>query len=184
MISSAEPFPIRSHIDTTAGEGWAIVRTERDSGKSEIGGCPGSSPLLDKPDMSEGEMDTIGRATNLPDQVNGKKRKLNEEQMEGLRDQQFSDVTTSEMAMDRDGPSSSAQKERFNAIRTTAEVPAEGAGLRGEDTPVDEPAGSTGGHQAISTQLNVNAPKKLCIRHLRMADEGTTAKLQRVSLDS
>lgn len=91
-----------------------------------------------------------------------------------------------------------------SALRHVSEIPAEGAGLRGSDAHV--PAGAAESSSGVDALMNdgestngalATAPsgwkignassfappaaKRLCIRHQRMADEGVTARLQRVS---
>lgn len=89
-----------------------------------------------------------------------------------------------------------------SALRHVSEVPAEGAGLRGSDAhvpavatdnnethmadshPVDGMLASAPAGWKIGDASSFAPPsaKRLCIRHQRMADEGVTARLQKVSL--
>ena len=182
MTGSTDAFPIRSHVDATAGNGWAIVG---DGGQAASDHSHGGIQSLGKAaagcdDESKAAALDEGATSPPSDTVIGKKRKLDSvDEMQGLRNQTFNDITGGSEAIVPSGPSM-VKMDRFNAIRTTAEVPAEGAGLRGEDMPVDE-IPREAGDEDVSKQLTVSAPKKLCIRHLRMADEGITARLQRVS---
>ena len=77
------------------------------------------------------------------------------------------------------------------------ELPAEGSGLRGKDEvgleaedggdamQADGPETDMAEEEAAAVASNPLQPppaRKLCIRHQRMADEGTVGKLQRVSM--
>ncbi|UZJ55224.1 hypothetical protein CBS101457_004544 [Exobasidium rhododendri] len=167
---------LRRQPDSNAGVGWSMVTAAKDERKNGSGvdvACgssqSGQSDAMDHDDVDLG--------THANDPSTGKKRKLNEEQMETLRDQTFSDSTREAHS---DGPSL-AKMGRFNAIRTTADKPAEGAGLRGNDLPLGKIENHSG--SKVTSPLLAASQHNLCIRHQRMADEGTTVKLQR-SIDS
>lgn len=90
------------------------------------------------------------------------------------------------------GHSHSHSRPVTRRLTNSMELPAEGAGLRGKDEnkmviDQDEERGRVvdgADAAAASTSNNPLDPppaRKLCIRHQRMADEGTVGKLQRVS---
>ena len=174
----------RPHSDVDAGVGWSMVSTNASHKVdwTEGKGCEtdphsGSLQVTREPQTAS--------AIDALDSPKGKKRKVDEEQMASLRDTTFCDSTVDDAGKEVDG-SSSAKKGRFNAMRTTAGVPAEGAGLRGKDVPVDEHVHGQIGVPASqdyqgAASLLPGTQRKLCIRHQQMADEGTTAKMQRVS---
>lgn len=183
MIGDVVAFPLRPDSNVTSGDGWSILAAPEDVGKRKTSINEDAAIAASRVTFSNNsskDNDQNCEMNRKPSSPRGKKRRLDEEQMTSLVDKTFSDSTYPPTLNQTDAPSP-VQMDRFNAIRTTADVPAEGAGLRGKDVAVGEKdKDSTNGHPT-SLLTASNAPKKLCMRHLRMADEGTTAKLQKVS---
>lgn len=184
MIGEVAAFPLRPDSNITSGDGWSILSAPEEVGKRKSSIDEDAALAASRVTFSNGSKE-IDRTCEMDEtSPRGKKRRLDEEQMTSLVDKTFND-STYPPNLDRIEAPSPAQMDRFNAIRTTADVPAEGAGLRGKDVAVgekDAESGEGSNGQPTSPLLAAsNAPKKLCIRHLRMADEGTTAKLQKVS---
>lgn len=126
-----------------------------------------------------------------------KKRKFEEEDdhVEALRTKQFSD--SSRPGIVGSPPRSSISK--ASALQSSSNLlraagtggPAEGRGLRGIDAEVNTDADECGSFKlptikSLTTPGEggaINPPNKMCIRHQSMADEGKTAKLQKVSAE-
>jgi hypothetical protein len=176
MISEAA-FALQPQTEVTSGAGWSILSAAdlaAQNGMQVDNEAASSTSQLTPP----ASIEEIDPSTNLEGSPLGKKRKRDDASMTDLRDRTFSDSTHLNPSSSSNADSS-AKMDRFQAIRTTADVPAEGAGLRGNDAPL---GGFDNEGKGLTSPLLAGAPtKKLCIRHQRMADEGTTAKLQRVS---
>lgn len=180
MVGQVAALPLRPQSEVNSGVGWSMLTAAEVAAGNEMQIDSSTASSSNAQFTSPTSIEEMATTTNLDNGHTGKKRKLDEAEMASLRETTFSDSTKPD-ARRSSTAESAAQMDRFNAIRTTADVPAEGAGLRGNDAPFQE---SSSGNQSngLTSPLLAGAPtKKLCIRHQRMADEGTTAKLQRVS---
>jgi hypothetical protein len=178
MIGQVAATPLPPQSEVNSGVGWSMLTAAEIAAQNDHDTASSSKPQLTPP----ASLEEIEPSTNLGEGHLGKKRKLDEAGMVSLRDTTFCD-STRPSPRQTSTAESVAQLDRFNAIRTTADVPAEGAGLRGNDAPVGESSSGSQSNGLTSSLLAGASSKKLCIRHQRMADEGTTAKLQRVSDD-
>lgn len=127
----------------------------------------------------------------------GKKRRLDEDEVEELRTKQFRDDTMTDVQDVRPLLSRAGVQAQSSStlLRAAKGAPAEGQGLRGVDAEVNtDPAVcgtiaifGAGSGPLTTASGSENAPptiaKSLCIRHQCMADEDKTARLQKVSCD-
>lgn len=144
-------------------------------------------------DGSIGSGDVRRRSVSMSPK--GKKRKLEEEDdhVEALRTKQFCDSSRPETVGSPHRSSfskTSASQSSSSLLRAAATGgPAEGRGLRGVDAEVNTEVDECGSFKlptikSLTTPGEIgskNPPNKMCIRHQSMADEGKTAKLQKVS---
>lgn len=137
-----------------------------------------------------------GQTRSVSTSPKGKKRKLEEDDhhVEALRTKQFSDSSRPESVGSPHRISfskTSASQSSSSLLRAAATGgPAEGRGLRGVDAEVNTEADECGSFKlptirSLTTPgdfASNNTPNKMCIRHQSMADEGKTARLQKVSI--
>jgi hypothetical protein len=164
----------------STGVGWSMITASKDDQQSDDDDRVTSPDVKPKAFVS-GAVDQALATDASTKEPTAKKRKLHEAEMESLRDQTFCDSTDPSTIPASNGSSTPNKMGRFQAMRTTADIPSEGAGLRGKDADVDEEMQVDKSNATTSLPLLAGAQSKLCIRHQRMADEGTTAKLQKVS---